>query len=226
MNALAELFPHVAQNWDGVLQATWETLYMVGASLFFSVLLGIPLGVLLVLTSPGHLVPLPWLNKLLGTLVNVFRSVPYIVLILWLLPVSRLLFGTSFGPTAAILSLVAGAAPFYARLVETALREVDAGVIEAARAMGASLWQIVIKVMIPEALPAMAAGVTVTGVGLVGYSAMAGVIGSGGLGAMAYNFGFNGFQNDTLFVATLLLILMVQLFQAAGDRIVRRLDKR
>ncbi|CCQ96363.1 DL-methionine transporter subunit; membrane component protein of ABC superfamily [[Clostridium] ultunense Esp] len=219
-------FEHVIANYPAILWATLETLYMVGLSLFFSTLLGIPIGVILIITSPGHLSPNPYLYKMVGTLVNIFRSVPYIVLILWTIPVSRALIGSSFGPNAAILSLIAGSAPFVGRLVESAMREVDRGVIEAAQAMGANRWQIILKVLLPESLPGIISGITVTAVGLVGYSAMAGLVAGGGLGSMAWNLGYNSFQNDTLLVTTVLLILIVQLTQSIGDRLVRAIDKR
>ncbi|MCF6092377.1 ABC transporter permease [Microaerobacter geothermalis] len=226
MEWITGYFQNVMTNWDGVLLATGETLYMVIVSLFFASLLGIPLGVLLVITSPGYMVPIKWLNSILGTVVNIFRSVPYIVLILWVIPISRMLIGTSIGPTAALFSLILGSAPFLARLVETSIREVDKGVIEAAQSMGANNWQIIRKVLIPEALPAIISSITVTSVGLVGYSAFAGIIGAGGLGSMAYNLGYNSFQGDILLVTTILLVLIVQLFQSIGDWLSRLVDKR
>lgn len=219
-------FEHVIANYPAILWATLETFYMVGLSLLFATLLGIPIGVILIITSPGHLAPNPLVYRILGVLVNIFRSVPYIVLILWTIPVSRALIGSSFGPNAAILSLVAGTAPFMGRLTESAMREVDRGVIEAAKAMGASHWQIIRKVLLPESMPGIVSGITVTAVGLVGYSAMGGLVAGGGLGSMAWNLGYNSFQNDTLFVTTILLILIVQLTQSLGDRLVRTIDKR
>ncbi|MBE3594696.1 MAG: ABC transporter permease [Candidatus Carbobacillus altaicus] len=220
------MFPNVPTYSDRIIQATFETLYMVSFSLLFAVILGLPLGVLLILTSPGHLLPNRPIHQLLGTIVNIFRSVPYIVLILWMIPVARALIGTSFGTNAAIFSLVAGSAPFFARLVESSMREVSRGVIEAAQAMGARTWDIIWKVLLPESMPGIFAGITVTAVGLVGYSAMAGVVAGGGLGAMAWNDGYNSFKNDILFVATVLLIIIVQLIQWFGDFLVRRVDHR
>lgn len=218
--------PNVITYWDYIVKAIWETIYMVGLSLVFSALLGIPLGVLLVITSSGHLLPMPKLNQWIGGWVNVFRSIPYIVLVILLIPLAKALIGTSIGPNAAILSLVAGSAPFIARLVETAIRDVSRGVIEAAESMGASLFQIVWKVLIPESMPAIVSGLTVTTVGLIGYSAMAGVIGAGGLGAMAYNYGFNGYRPDIMYFITILLIIIVQAVQSLGDWASRKLDKR
>ncbi|RKQ88697.1 methionine ABC transporter permease [Brockia lithotrophica] len=219
-------FPHVSQNWPLIVQATVETLYMVGLSLLLAVLIGLPLGVVLLVTSPGHLRPNAVLYHALGVVVNVFRSVPYIVLILWTIPLSRFLIGTSFGTNAAVISLTLGTAPFFARLAEGAMREVDRGVIEAAKAMGATDFAIVTRVLIPESLPGILSGVTVTAVALVSFSAMAGLVAGGGLGAMAWNYGYNSFQTDTLFVTTVILVLIVQVVQMLGDRFVRAVDRR
>lgn len=218
--------PNVVKFWDLIEKSIGQTLYMVSISLFFASLIGIPLGVLLVITSRGHLIPLPAFNSILGFIINILRSIPYIVLIIILIPFSRKLIGTSIGPDAAIISLVVGSAPFIARLVETSIREVNRGVIEAAQSMGSTNLQIIRKILIPEALPGIISGITVTAVGLVGYSAMAGAVGAGGLGAMAYNYGFNGFKPDVLFVTTVMLIVIVQGAQMIGDAIVRKLDHR
>ncbi|MBE3596455.1 MAG: ABC transporter permease [Hydrogenibacillus sp.] len=219
-------FDNVVHNFDRIVQATIESIYMVFFSLFFAVLIGVPLGVLLIITGPGHLWPKRWLHEALGMVVNIFRSVPYIVLILWTIPVSRALIGTSYGTNAAIISLVAGSSPFFARLAESAMREVGRGVIEAAQAMGARTIDIIWKVLLPESFPGIISGITVTAVALVSYSAMAGLVAGGGLGAMAWNDGYNSFKNDILFVATVLLIIIVQVIQWIGDRLVRRVDKR
>jgi D-methionine transport system permease protein len=223
---MQEYMPNVILYADYLERALYETLYMVSVSLVFAALIGIPLGVLLVITGKDHLFPLPVWNRILGFVINTFRSVPYIVLIIILMPLTRKLVGTAFGADAAIVSLVAGSAPFIARLTETAIREVDKGVIEAAQSMGANHWQIIRKILIPEALPGIVSGITVTAVGLIGYSAMAGVVGAGGLGAMAYTHGFNAYNNDIIIVTTILLILLVQGVQMAGDWIVRKLDHR
>lgn len=219
-------FENVITNYPDIIIATLETLYTVGLSLIFSGIIGIPLGVLLYLTSPGNLHPNPLLYRIIGIIVNIYRSVPYIVLVLWLLPFSRWLIGTGIGPNAAIITLIVGAAPFVGRLVESSLREVDRGVIEAAQSMGATTWQIIRKVLIPESMPGIISGLTVTAVSLTGYSAMAGVIAGGGLGSMAWNIGYNSFKNDILLVTTILLILIVQLAQSVGDWLVRMVDKR
>ncbi|MBO2534130.1 D-methionine transport system permease protein [Planifilum fulgidum] len=207
-------------------QATGETIYMVAISTFFSALIGIPLGVLLVITDKGHLWENVALQRLLGVVVNLFRAVPFIVLVLFLFPLSKLLVGTTLGPTAATIPLIAGAAPFYARMVETAIREIDRGVIEAALAMGATRMQIVRKVLLPEAKPAIISGLTVTCVSLISFSAMAGIVGGGGLGDAAYRFGFQSFNDQMLYACGLLLVLFVQLVQWGGDRLARRVDKR
>ncbi len=218
------LLPNV--QWDLLLAATWETVYMMVISTFFTALFGLPLGIALVVMEEKGLWPLPWLQRLVGFGVNLFRSIPFIVLVVWMIPVARMLVGTSLGPTAACVSLVVGAAPFYARLVETSLREVDKGVIEAARAMGATRWQIIRKVYIPEALPGLVAGITVTCITLVSYSAITGILGGGGLGDLAYRFGFQSFQTDVMVLATAVLVLMVQIIQSIGDRVVQAIDKR
>jgi D-methionine transport system permease protein len=213
-------------DWNLIWQSTQETLYMVGISTLFTAILGIPLGVLLVVTDRGHLWENRFIQQTLGMIVNVFRAVPFIVLVLFLFPLSKWLVGTSLGPTAATVPLIIGAAPFYARMVETALREVDRGVIEAAQAMGASKWTIVRKVLLPEALPAIISGLTVTCVSLISFSAMAGMVGGGGLGDTAVRFGFQSFNDAMLYTCGLLLILLVQIVQWIGDWIVKRIDHR
>ena len=219
-----ELLPNV--QWNLLAAATWETIYMMLISTFFTALFGLPLGIALVMTEEKGLWPLPWLQRIVGFGVNLFRSIPFIVLVVWMIPVARMVVGTSLGPTAACVSLIVGAAPFYARLVETSLREVDKGVVEAARAMGATRWQIVRKVYLPEALPGLVAGITVTCITLVSYSAITGILGGGGLGDLAYRFGFQSFQTDVMVLATAVLVIMVQIIQSIGDRLVQAIDKR
>lgn len=213
-------------DWETVWQATLDTLQMVGISTLFTVLLGLPLGILLVVTNRGHL----WENivfyKVLSTLVNIFRGVPFIVLILLLFPLSTLLIGTSLGPTAATVPLTVAAAPFFARIIETAMLEVDRGVLEAAHAMGANRLVIIRKVLLAESLPAVVSGVTVTCVSLIGYSAFAGIVGGGGLGDVALRVGFQSFNNEMLFVCSLILVVIVQLIQWIGDAICRKIDHR
>lgn len=213
-------------DWTLVWQASGETVYMVAISTFFTALFGIPLGILLVITDRKQIAARPWLQKIIAAFVNLFRAVPFIVLVLFLFPVAQLLVGTTLGPTAATIPLIAGAAPFYARMVETALREVNKGVIEAAQAMGSSKWRVVTRVLLPEATPALVSGLTVTCVTLISFSAMAGVVGGGGLGDAAYRFGFQSFNNEMLIVCGILLVLLVQIVQWGGDRLSRHLDKR
>jgi D-methionine transport system permease protein len=213
-------------DWSQVWQATGETVYMVAISTFFAALFGIPLGILLVITDRGHLWEQPLLQRVLGLIVNIFRAVPFIVLVLFLFPVAQFLLNTSLGSTAATIPLIAGSAPFYARMVETAIREIDWGVIEAAEAMGATKMTIIRKVLLPEALPSIVSGLTVTCVSLISFSAMAGVVGGGGLGDSAYRFGFQSYNDQMLVVCGVILILFVQIVQGIGDWLSKRIDKR
>ena len=209
--------------WPQLMEATGETLYMVGVSALLTVLLGIPLGILLTVTAPGALAPRPLLNRFLGVVVNLGRSLPFIILLFLVAPVTRGIVGTTIGSTAAIVPLTIGAVPFLARLVETSLREVAPGKVEAAMAMGARRRDVVRTVLLPEALPSLVAGVTVTVVALISYSAMAGAIGGGGLGDFAIRYGYQQFRTDITVVTVVLLLAVVQLLQWAGDRWARRL---
>lgn len=207
-------------------QGLQETLYMVGLSLVLAELGGIPLGIALVITGPNHLWPCSWLNQILGIIVNVGRSIPFIILLVAIIPLTRLIVGTSIGTAAAMVPLTAAAIPFVARLVESSLLEVDSGVIEAAQAMGASPRQIIWKVLLPEALPSLVLGATITAVNLIGYSAMAGAVGGGGLGDLAIRYGYQRFRGDIMLATVLVLVLLVQVMQALGNRLARRLDHR
>lgn len=200
-----------------LLVSTWQTIYMVLISTLIATVLGIPLGVLLMVTDKGQILQNDILNKILSTIVNIFRSIPFVILLIVLMPFTRLIVGTSIGTTAAIVPLSVAAIPFMGRLTETALREVDRGVIEAAQAMGASPFQIVVKVLIPEALPSIVSGITITAINLIGYSAMAGVIGGGGLGDLAVRYGYQRFMIDIMLWTVAILIAMVQLTQLIGD---------
>jgi D-methionine transport system permease protein len=213
-------------DFDLLQEATLETLHMVGISTLMTAVLGIPLGVLLVVTDRGYFWENLVFQRILAFVVNIFRAVPFIILVLFLFPVAKLLVGTTLGPTAATIPLIAGAAPFYARMVETAIRDIDRGVIEAAQAMGASRLTIICKVLIPEAFPSIVSGLTVTCVSLISFSAMAGIVGAGGLGDTAYRFGFQAFNDAMLYSCGILLVVLVQLVQAVGDWIARALDKR
>ena len=213
-------------DWADIGKATIDTLLMLGGSLVLTVILGVPLGVLLYLSGKGRLAANPVLNAVLSLIVNVLRSVPFIILLIVMLPVTVLLVGTSLGVAGAIPPLVVGAAPFYARLVETALREVDKGVVEATQAMGGSTFQIVTRALLPEALPGIIAGATVTAIALVSYTAMAGVVGAGGLGDLAIRFGYQRFQTDVMAVTVVLLLIFVQILQMIGDRLVAKVSHR
>lgn len=203
-----------------------ETIYMVGVSAFIATLLGIPLGIVLVTTGQGHILENTKLNAVLGAVVNATRSTPFIILMVAIIPVTRALAGTSIGTNAAIVPLSIAAIPFLGRIVEAAIREVDHGVIEAAQAMGASPLQIIRKVLIPEALSALVLGLTITVVSLIGYSAMAGAVGGGGLGDLAIRYGYQRFRPDIMLATVVILIATVQLVQSCGDRLARRLNKR
>ena len=218
------LFANV--DWPEIGRASWDTLLMLGGSMALTVLFGVPLGVLLYLSGKGRLAANPVLNAGLSLIVNILRSVPFIILLIVMLPVTVMLVGTSLGVAGAIPPLVVGAAPFYARLVETALREVDKGVVEASQAMGASTFQIVTRALLPEALPGIIAGATVTAIALVSYTAMAGVVGAGGLGDLAIRFGYQRFQTDFMVVTVVLLLVLVQVLQMLGDRLVAAVSHR
>ena len=207
--------------------AIWETFYVTVVSALLAVLLGLPLGVLLVAGEKGGVRPLPgWILKALNTLINLLRSVPFLILMIMVFPLSRLLIGTTVGTTATIVPLVVAAFPFVARLVEGSLREVDRGVIEAAQSMGATPFQIIRKVMIPEAVPSLVNNFTIALTTILGYSAMSGIIGGGGLGKIAINYGYYRYKYLVMFVAVILLVLLVELFQGVGTRLAARLDKR
>lgn len=214
------------REWIQLWEATLDTLYMVGISGIITVLLGTPLGVLLVLTDKDQLLENKLLNKFLGIIVNTFRSIPFIILIVLLMPITRKIVGTTIGPTAATVPLIVGAAPFFARLVETAIREVNKGVVEAALSMGANVYQIVRKVYLPESLPSILSGITVTIVALIGYSAMAGVVGGGGLGSMAIIYGYQQYDTPIMLVTTAVILLLVQIVQSFGDLLSRKIDKK
>jgi D-methionine transport system permease protein len=209
-----------------VLTALAETLLMVGVSSALSGAVGVPLGVVLVVTSRGHVREHPVLNAALGAVVNAARSTPFIILLVAIIPLTRLIVGTSIGTAAAIVPLTVAAIPFVARLAEASLREVDPGLVEAAQAMGASPRQIVWKVLLPEALPGLVAGLTVTVVSLIGYSAMAGAVGGGGLGDVGIRYGYQRFRPEVMLTVVVVLVVLVQVVQSAGDRLARRLNKR
>jgi D-methionine transport system permease protein len=203
--------------------ATAETVYMVFVSTFFACLMGFPLGVYLYIASPAGLAPRRVLYNILSRIVNLFRSFPFIILMIMLIPLTRFLIKTSIGPSAAIISLSIAAAPFVARVAESALSEVESGVITAARAMGSTNFQIIRKVLIPEAMPALVSGLALTMINLIGYSAMAGAIGGGGLGNLAIRYGYYRFTTDVMVAAVIVILLLVEAVQIAGTMISRRL---
>ncbi|MGI6151356.1 MAG: methionine ABC transporter permease [Christensenellales bacterium] len=203
-----------------------ETLYMTLVSSLISYVIGLPLGVLLVVTDRNGLVPRPTLNKVLNVTVNLLRSVPFLILMIAVVPLSRFIFGTTLGSTATIAPLVIAAFPFIGRVVESSLREVSPGVIEAAISMGASPWQIISKVLLPEALPSLIIGAALSVTTILSYSAMAGMLGGGGLGALAINYGYYRYMLDYMYIPLVILVIVVQVFQLVGDAIARSVDKR
>ncbi|MDO4543240.1 MAG: methionine ABC transporter permease [Clostridia bacterium] len=207
---------------EGLLQ----TLYMVGVSTVLAYLIGLPLGVLLTVTGRNGLMPHRLLNVVLGFVINILRSIPFVILLVALIPFTRFIVGTSLGSTATIVPLVIGSAPFVARMVESSLKEVDSGVVEAARSMGASNFQIICKVLIPEAKPQLLLGSAIAAVTILGYSTMAGFVGGGGLGTIAINYGYHRYDTETMLITVALLVVIVQIIQEAGLRLVNRIDKR
>ncbi|WP_400243064.1 methionine ABC transporter permease [Niallia sp. JL1B1071] len=221
---IESLLPNV--NWEIMWKATVETLFMTGFSIIFTFILGIILGITLFLTAKGNMWNNALINKVISAIVNIFRSIPFIILLVLLIPLTTFLIGTMIGPKAALPSLIIGAAPFYARLVEIGLREVDKGVIEAAKSMGAKPTTIIFKVLLPESMPALVSGITVTTIALVGSTAMAGIIGAGGLGNLAYLQGFQRGNGDVTLVSTIIVLIIVFIIQFIGDYITKKLDKR
>lgn len=209
-----------------LLQGFLETVQMTVISTVVAVLLGVPLGVILVITSRGHIMQNEVVNKVLGAIVNATRSIPFIILMVAIIPFTRLVAGTSIGTTAACVPLTLAAIPFLARLVETAIKEVNGGVIEAAQSMGATPLQIIWKVLLPEALPTLIDNITVLIVNLISYSAMAGAIGGGGLGDIAIRYGYQRFQGDVMLATIIILIVLVQVIQSLGDYLSRKVNKK
>ncbi|WP_206830545.1 methionine ABC transporter permease [Alicyclobacillus fructus] len=205
-------------TWGQIGQASLETLYMVALSTIGAVVLGLPLGIWLYLCGPGGVAANRPLYQVLSVVVNIVRSVPFIILLIALIPITEWIVGTSIGVNAAIVPLVVGAAPFYARIAETSFREVDPGVVEAAQSMGASIWQLIFRVLLPEARPGLISGATITAVTLISYSAMSGVIGGGGLGDLAVRYGYERFETGVMLLTTALMIVLVEIMQWVGDR--------
>ena len=203
-----------------------ETFYMVCLATLFAYVIGLPLGLLLVTTDKKGVRPMPVLNTVLGIIVNILRSIPFLILAVMLIPFTRAIVGTSIGSTATIVPLVIGSAPFVARMVESSAKEVDPGIIEAAQSMGASTGQIIFKVLLPEAKPSLVVGAAITITTILGYSAMAGFVGGGGLGTIAVSYGYNRYQTDVMLLTVALLVVIVQLFQEIGMRLAKRIDRR
>ncbi|HHY61130.1 MAG TPA: ABC transporter permease [Clostridia bacterium] len=216
--------------WEQITQLTargfLDTIYMVSVSTVLAYVFGIPLGIVLVITSPGHIAENRFINAVLGVIVNIFRSIPFIILAVFLIPFTKWIVGTFIGTTAMIVPLTVAAIPFVARMVESSLKEIPWGVIEAALAMGASPMQIIRKVLIPESKPSLVLGATITTITLIGYSAMAGFVAGGGLGDIALRYGFYRYETELMFVVIVVLILLVQVLQMIGDFVASRLDKR
>ncbi len=211
---------------DLIATGTWETLYMTIVSTAIAYVLGVPLGVILYITGDNGIKQNRAVNLIVGIIVNILRSVPFLILLVAILPFTRAVVGTTIGSTATIVPLVVAAAPYVARMVESSLKEVDTGVIEAARAMGSSSWQMIYKVFLPEARPSLLVGATISLATILGYSAMAGFVGGGGLGAIAINYGYYRYQTDVMLVTVALLVVIVQIFQEGGLKLVSKTDKR
>jgi D-methionine transport system permease protein len=210
---------------EKVSLATWETIYMVAISTALAYVMGLPLGVILVITDKGHILENAMVNQILGFIVNVFRSIPFIIFLILVIPLTKLLVGGFIGTVASMVPLTLAAVPFVARLVETSLKEIEWGLIEAALSMGANAWQIITKVLLPEASPSLILGVAITTINLVSYSAMAGIVGGGGLGTLAYYYGYQRYQTLVLLVTVVILVVMVQGVQVLGDTLAARVVK-
>ncbi len=214
----------VENSWimEELLTATWETLYMVFISTALSYLFGLPLGVILVTTEAGHVLENKWVNRVLGVIVNATRSIPFIIFLILVIPLTRLIVGTPIGTVASMVPLTLAAIPFVARMVETSLKEIHWGLIEAAVSMGANAWQVITKVLLPEATPSIILGVAITTISLVGYSAMAGIVGGGGLGTLAYYQGYQRYESLVMWATVIVLILFVQCIQILGDKMAAK----
>ena len=209
-----------------LVKGIWETIYMVFLSSALSYVIGIPLGIALVVTGKEGISPVPLFNKVLGLIINLLRSVPFIILLIMVLPITKFIVGKTIGSNATVVPLIIAAAPYIGRMVESSLKEVDAGVIEAAKSMGASTWQIIVKVLLPEAKPSLLVGAAISVTTILGYSAMAGFTGGGGLGDIAIRYGYHRYQTDMMMVTVVLLVIIVQLIQEVAMRMSRKSDKR
>ena len=213
-------------DWSEINQATLDTLFMLGFAVFFSTIIGIPIGLILFLTSKGRLLQNTWVYSILSFIINILRSVPFIILLIVMIPATTMLVGTSLGAKGTIPPLVIGAFPFFARLVENALKEIDNGIFHMAESCGASTWQIIWHILLPEITPSLIASITVTAIALVSYTAMAGTVGGGGLGDLAIRYGYQRFQTDVMLITVVLMVIMVQVIQVFGDLLIRIIRKR
>ena len=204
----------------------WETIYMVAMSSVFSYIIGIPLGVILVVTAKDGIKPVPAIEKILGIIINLLRSVPFIILAIMLIPVTRKIMGTTIGPNALVFPLIVAGAPYIARMVESSFREIDAGVIEAAKSMGASTWQIIYKVLLPESKPSLLVGAAISVTTILGYTAMGGFVGAGGLGTIAINYGYYRYQTDIMLITVAIMVIIVQIIQESFMKLSKMNDKR
>lgn len=209
-----------------LVRGVWETLYMTLASTAAAYVLGLPMGVALVVTDSGGIRPALAFNRVLSIVINLMRSIPFLILLIAVMPVTKLIVGTTLGPTATVVPLVIAAAPFIARMVESSLKEVDRGVVEAAQSMGATVFQIIWKVLLPESRPSLVTGAAIAVTTILGYSAMAGIVGGGGLGDIAIRYGYYRYQTEIMLITVALLVLVVQVLQETGMKIARRTDKR
>ena len=227
LQSLGSILQVFWSSWgERIIVASWESLYMVFIATLFSYLGGLPLAIILVITDRGHIMENLRVNKALGFIVNMTRSIPFIIFLILLIPLTKIIVGTFIGTVASIVPLTLAAVPFVARLVETSLKEVEWGLIEASLSMGASHWQIIYKVLLPEALPSIVLGISITAINLVGYSAMAGIVGGGGLGTLAYYYGYQRGIIGVLWATVIVLIILVQLVQMAGEKLSGAITKK
>ncbi len=215
-----------ATTWNMLGTGIWETIYMVAMSSVFSYIIGIPLGVILVVTAKDGIKPVPAIEKILGIIINLLRSVPFIILAIMLIPVTRKIMGTTIGPNALVFPLIVAGAPYIARMVESSFREIDAGVIEAAKSMGASTWQIIYKVLLPESKPSLLVGAAISVTTILGYTAMGGFVGAGGLGTIAINYGYYRYQTDIMLITVAIMVIIVQIIQESFMKLSKMNDKR
>ena len=215
-----------ATTWNMLGTGIWETIYMVAMSSVFSYIIGIPLGVILVVTAKDGIKPVPAIEKILGIIINLLRSVPFIILAIMLIPVTRKIMGTTIGPNALVFPLIVAGAPYIARMVESSFREIDAGVIEAAKSMGASPWQIINKVLLPESKPSLLVGAAISVTTILGYTAMGGFVGAGGLGTIAINYGYYRYQTDIMLITVAIMVIIVQIIQESFMKLSKMNDKR